>query len=87
MADKGRALLVDFESNVVFAQAHDGSGEILWGNKDCSVGDSGRGLSGPTSAAMDEDMNLVIIDDGNSRILFLQPFLLHGSGATTPVGN
>jgi len=87
MADKGRALLVDFESNVVFAQAHDGSGEILWGNKDCSAGDSGRGLSGPTSAAMDEDMNLVIIDDGNSRILFLRPFLQQDSGETGPAEN
>ncbi|MDG1840708.1 MAG: hypothetical protein P8J64_08215 [Dehalococcoidia bacterium] len=71
MADNGRVLLVDFESNVVFAQAYQSSGEILWGNKDCSAGDSGRGLSGPTSAAMDEDKNLLIIDDGNSRILFL----------------
>ena len=70
MADQGRALLVDFQSNVVFAQAPDGRGEILWGNKDCSAGDSGRGLSGPTSAAMDQDKNLVIIDEGNSRILF-----------------
>ena len=87
MADKGRALLVDFESNVVFAQAHDGGGEILWGNKDCSAGDSGRGLSGPTSAAMDEDMNLVIIDDGNSRILFLRPFLQQDSGETSPAEN
>ena len=87
MADRGRALLVDFESNVVFAQANDGSGEILWGNKDCSAGDSGRGLSGPTSAAMDEDKNLVIIDDGNSRILFLPSFLQLGSGTTTPAGN
>jgi hypothetical protein len=71
MADNGRILLVDFESNVVVAQAYQGSGEILWGNKDCSSGDSGRGLSRPTSAAMDESKNLLIIDDGNSRILFL----------------
>jgi hypothetical protein len=83
MADRGRALLVDFQSNVVFAQAPDGRGEILWGNKDCSAGDSGRGLSGPTSAAMDHDKNLLIIDEGNSRILFLPSFLQQESGVGT----
>lgn len=83
MADRGRALLVDFQSNVVFAQAPDGRGEILWGNKDCSAGDSGRGLSGPTSAAMDQDKNLLIIDEGNSRILFLPSFLEEESEVVT----
>jgi hypothetical protein len=68
---------------VVFAQAPDGRGEILWGNKDCSAGDSGRGLSGPTSAAMDQDKNLLIIDEGNSRILFLPSFLEEGSEVVT----
>lgn len=87
MADQGRALLVDFQSNVVFAQAPDGRGEILWGNKDCSAGDSGRGLSGPTSAAMDQDKNLVIIDEGNSRILFLPSFLQQGSGVAIPAAD
>ena len=84
MADRGRALLVDFQSNVVFAQAPDGRGEILWGNKNCSAGDSGRGLSRPTSAAMDQDKNLIIIDEGNSRILFLPSLLQEGSGVVTP---
>ena len=87
MADQGRALLVDFQSNVVFAQAPDGRGEILWGNKDCSAGDSGRGLSGPTSAAMDQDKNLVIIDEGNSRILFLPSFLQQGSEVAIPAAD
>jgi hypothetical protein len=64
-------LIADEANHSVYLQQRNGSGELIFGRRDCAPGSDESSLDSPSGVAIDRDRNIFIADRGNNRVIIL----------------
>lgn len=70
LVDSG-LLIADAGNHSIYLQQQNGSGDLIFGRRDCTAGSDATSLSGPSGVAIDRDRNIFIADRGNNRVIIL----------------
>lgn len=64
-------LIADAGNHAIYLQRRNGSGELIFGRRDCTPGSDATSLNGPSGVAIDRGRNIFIADRGNNRVIIL----------------
>jgi hypothetical protein len=80
----GGLLVADEANHSVYLQQRNGSGELIFGRRDCTAGGDESSLDSPTGVAIDRNRNIFIADRGNNRVIILPHASGEPDGTATP---